>query len=52
MPATKSKKRKVTRSRVTSQKTVTAMSQQTSMLLFVFALSMMAFAFVLYTVYA
>ncbi len=54
MPATKRKK-KVTRSvkaEVTKvEKQVTVMSEQLNMLLLVFALSMMAFAYVLYKVY-
>jgi hypothetical protein len=54
MPATKRKK-KVTRSvkaEVTKvEKQVTVMSEQLNMLLLVFALAMMAFAYVLYKVY-
>lgn len=50
MPA--SKKKKTVKSASTMEKKVTQMSEQMSMLLFVFSIAMMAFAFVLYKVYA
>jgi hypothetical protein len=50
MPASKKKKAAKTSSMVESK--VTKMSEQMSMLLFVFSFAMMMFAFVLYKVYA
>jgi hypothetical protein len=50
MPA--SKKRKTTKTVSVVEKKVEKMSEQMQMLLFVFSLSMMMFAFVLYKVYA
>ncbi len=50
MPATK--KRKATKTVSVVEKKVTVMSEQMNMLLVVFALAMMMFAYVLYTNFA
>lgn len=50
MPA--SKKRKTVKTVQTVERKVTKMSEQMNMLLFVFALAMMMFAYVLYTNFA
>ncbi len=49
MPATK--KRKIVKKTSSVEKRVEVMSEQMSMLLVVFSIAMMAFAFVLYKVY-
>lgn len=51
MPATK-KRKTVNKTASAMEKKVNIMSEQMSMLLVVFSIAMMAFAFVLYKVYA
>lgn len=52
MPATKKKKTVKAKTVSSVEKKVEQMSEQMQMLLFVFAIAMIAFAFVLYKVYA
>ena len=52
MPATKKKKTVKAKAVSSVEKKVEQMSEQMQMLLFVFAIAMIAFAFVLYKVYA